>query len=130
MVPLLLFLQSIDPGQQFTWEHSNLEVNKPKNRYANVIAYDHSRVILAPIDGENQHNYTTHEALLFIFTNMKFTEIIWGTQLNSELIIKSNELLFMPTELLIMSNEMPNLSDLLVMSEELLVKSNETGGQA
>ncbi|GAA6085604.1 receptor-type tyrosine-protein phosphatase S isoform X1, partial [Tachysurus ichikawai] len=43
--------QSIDPGQQFTWEHSNLEVNKPKNRYANVIAYDHSRVILAPIEG-------------------------------------------------------------------------------
>ncbi|KAA8589472.1 hypothetical protein FQN60_012837 [Etheostoma spectabile] len=35
---------SIDPGQQFTWEHSNLEVNKPKNRYANVIAYDHSRI--------------------------------------------------------------------------------------
>lgn len=46
-----LFPQSIDPGQQFTWEHSNLEVNKPKNRYANVIAYDHSRVILAPIEG-------------------------------------------------------------------------------
>uniref|UniRef100_A0A8C7B9X7 protein-tyrosine-phosphatase n=1 Tax=Neovison vison TaxID=452646 RepID=A0A8C7B9X7_NEOVI len=42
---------SIDPGQQFTWEHSNLEVNKPKNRYANVIAYDHSRVILQPIEG-------------------------------------------------------------------------------
>nr|XP_035967797.1 receptor-type tyrosine-protein phosphatase S isoform X12 [Halichoerus grypus] len=43
--------ESIDPGQQFTWEHSNLEVNKPKNRYANVIAYDHSRVILQPIEG-------------------------------------------------------------------------------
>ncbi|XP_061653487.1 receptor-type tyrosine-protein phosphatase S-like isoform X8 [Phyllopteryx taeniolatus] len=43
--------ESIDPGQQFTWEHSNLEVNKPKNRYANVIAYDHTRVILAPIEG-------------------------------------------------------------------------------
>uniref|UniRef100_UPI00398EF790 receptor-type tyrosine-protein phosphatase S-like isoform X13 n=1 Tax=Pristiophorus japonicus TaxID=55135 RepID=UPI00398EF790 len=43
--------ESIDPGQQFTWEHSNMEVNKPKNRYANVIAYDHSRVILAPIEG-------------------------------------------------------------------------------
>uniref|UniRef100_A0A673H216 protein-tyrosine-phosphatase n=1 Tax=Sinocyclocheilus rhinocerous TaxID=307959 RepID=A0A673H216_9TELE len=43
--------ESIDPGQQFTWEHSNLEVNKPKNRYANVIAYDHTRVILAPTDG-------------------------------------------------------------------------------
>ncbi|XP_049334898.1 receptor-type tyrosine-protein phosphatase S isoform X4 [Astyanax mexicanus] len=43
--------ESVDPGQQFTWEHSNLEVNKPKNRYANVIAYDHTRVILAPVDG-------------------------------------------------------------------------------
>ncbi|XP_014844017.1 PREDICTED: receptor-type tyrosine-protein phosphatase delta-like isoform X11 [Poecilia mexicana] len=43
--------ESIDPSQQFTWEHSNLEVNKPKNRYANVIAYDHTRVVLAPIDG-------------------------------------------------------------------------------
>lgn len=49
---LLHSLQSIDPGQQFTWENSNLEVNKPKNRYANVIAYDHSRVILTSIDGE------------------------------------------------------------------------------
>ncbi|XP_060618334.1 receptor-type tyrosine-protein phosphatase delta isoform X37 [Anolis sagrei] len=43
--------ESIDPGQQFTWEHSNLEVNKPKNRYANVIAYDHSRVLLTAIEG-------------------------------------------------------------------------------
>ncbi|ROL54969.1 Receptor-type tyrosine-protein phosphatase S [Anabarilius grahami] len=49
--------QSIDPGQQFTWEHSNLEVNKPKNRYANVIAYDHSRVILAPIEGITGSDY-------------------------------------------------------------------------
>eukprot|EP00063_Salmo_salar_P072016 XP_014046851.1 PREDICTED: receptor-type tyrosine-protein phosphatase delta-like isoform X2 [Salmo salar] len=45
--------ESIDPGQQFTWEHSNLEVNKPKNRYANVIAYDHTRVVLAPIEGSS-----------------------------------------------------------------------------
>ncbi|XP_041917880.1 receptor-type tyrosine-protein phosphatase S-like isoform X8 [Alosa sapidissima] len=43
--------ESVDPGQQFTWEHSNLEVNKPKNRYANVIAYDHTRVVLVPIEG-------------------------------------------------------------------------------
>ncbi|XP_028977528.1 receptor-type tyrosine-protein phosphatase S isoform X20 [Esox lucius] len=49
--------ESIDPGQQFTWEHSNLEVNKPKNRYANVIAYDHSRVILTPIEGITGSDY-------------------------------------------------------------------------
>ncbi|XP_064788006.1 receptor-type tyrosine-protein phosphatase S-like isoform X2 [Oncorhynchus masou masou] len=45
--------ESIDPSQQFTWEHSNLEVNKPKNRYANVIAYDHTRVVLAPMEGSS-----------------------------------------------------------------------------
>lgn len=50
--PPFLCFQSIDPGQQFTWEHSNLEVNKPKNRYANVIAYDHSRVLLSAIEGK------------------------------------------------------------------------------
>ncbi|XP_056132984.1 protein tyrosine phosphatase receptor type Fa [Lampris incognitus] len=49
--------ESIDPGQQFTWEHSNLEVNKPKNRYANVIAYDHSRVVLTPVEGVPGSDY-------------------------------------------------------------------------
>ncbi|XP_019717494.1 receptor-type tyrosine-protein phosphatase delta-like isoform X26 [Hippocampus comes] len=49
--------ESVDPGQQFTWENSNLEVNKPKNRYANVIAYDHSRVILSGIEGVPGSDY-------------------------------------------------------------------------
>ncbi|MCI4389195.1 hypothetical protein PGIGA_G00095120 [Pangasianodon gigas] len=56
----LLFSQeyeSIDPGQQFTCENSNMEVNKLKNRYANVIAYDHSRVVLTSVDAVPGSNY-------------------------------------------------------------------------
>lgn len=61
----VFLLKSIDPGQQFTWEHSNLEVNKPKNRYANVIAYDHSRVLLSAIEGKEMQ-------ILFIL-------LFWGS---------------------------------------------------
>uniref|UniRef100_A0AAR2L369 protein-tyrosine-phosphatase n=1 Tax=Pygocentrus nattereri TaxID=42514 RepID=A0AAR2L369_PYGNA len=49
--------ESVDPGQQFSWEHSNLEINKPKNRYANVIAYDHTRVVLSNNDGQPGSDY-------------------------------------------------------------------------
>ena len=49
--------QSIEPGQQFTWDHSSSDMNKRKNRYANVIAYDHSRVVLQDAEGERGGDY-------------------------------------------------------------------------
>ena len=49
--------ESIETGQQFTWDHSNSDVNKSKNRYANVIAYDHSRVILEAVPGVPGSDY-------------------------------------------------------------------------
>ena len=49
--------ESIEPGQQFTWDNSSMECNKHKNRYANVIAYDHSRVVLQPVDGVPGSDY-------------------------------------------------------------------------
>uniref|UniRef100_A0AC35GJR7 Protein-tyrosine-phosphatase n=1 Tax=Panagrolaimus sp. PS1159 TaxID=55785 RepID=A0AC35GJR7_9BILA len=42
--------ESIDGGQHFTWKASQHEMNKLKNRYTNVTAYDHTRVLLEPID--------------------------------------------------------------------------------
>ena len=43
--------EAIDQGSGFTWQHANMELNKSKNRYANVIAYDHSRVVLNQLPG-------------------------------------------------------------------------------
>lgn len=44
-------------GKEFSWDIAHLPENAPKNRYANIVAYDHSRVLLSSIDGLPNSDY-------------------------------------------------------------------------
>ncbi|XP_028940089.1 receptor-type tyrosine-protein phosphatase epsilon, partial [Antrostomus carolinensis] len=49
---------SLTPGYvQGTFEMANKEENREKNRYPNILPYDHSRVILTQIDGVPPSDY-------------------------------------------------------------------------
>lgn len=94
-------LQSIEPGQQFTWDHSSMEVNKRKNRYANVIAYDHSRVVLQDTedllggdyinanycDGYRKHNAYIATQVSFIQSDLHHPAS-WWTSLSKVVLTK------------------------------------------
>uniref|UniRef100_A0A674MA36 Receptor-type tyrosine-protein phosphatase kappa n=1 Tax=Takifugu rubripes TaxID=31033 RepID=A0A674MA36_TAKRU len=49
--------ESLFEGQSASWDVAKKEQNRTKNRYGNIIAYDHSRVILQPIEDDPSSDY-------------------------------------------------------------------------
>uniref|UniRef100_A0A8C0LDX3 Receptor-type tyrosine-protein phosphatase kappa n=1 Tax=Canis lupus dingo TaxID=286419 RepID=A0A8C0LDX3_CANLU len=54
---LLFFFQSFFEGQSASWDVAKKDQNRAKNRYGNIIAYDHSRVILQPVEDDPSSDY-------------------------------------------------------------------------
>uniref|UniRef100_UPI0009B2EBE2 receptor-type tyrosine-protein phosphatase mu-like n=1 Tax=Monopterus albus TaxID=43700 RepID=UPI0009B2EBE2 len=49
--------ESFFEGQSAPWDSAKKDENRMKNRYGNIIAYDHSRVRLQPQDGDSGSDY-------------------------------------------------------------------------
>uniref|UniRef100_A0A4W3JKV4 protein-tyrosine-phosphatase n=1 Tax=Callorhinchus milii TaxID=7868 RepID=A0A4W3JKV4_CALMI len=49
--------ESLPEGQSAAWDTAKKEENRCKNRYGNIIAYDHSRVRLQLLDGDPHSDY-------------------------------------------------------------------------
>ncbi|XP_049590190.1 receptor-type tyrosine-protein phosphatase T isoform X3 [Syngnathus scovelli] len=49
--------EALAEGQTAPWETAKKDDNRNKNRYGNIIAYDHTRVRLQPVDGEPLSDY-------------------------------------------------------------------------
>uniref|UniRef100_A0A672MDP5 Receptor-type tyrosine-protein phosphatase kappa n=1 Tax=Sinocyclocheilus grahami TaxID=75366 RepID=A0A672MDP5_SINGR len=51
------FIYIFFEGQAAPWDSAKKDENRMKNRYGNIIAYDHSRVRLQPLEGEQSSDY-------------------------------------------------------------------------
>ncbi|XP_021094688.1 receptor-type tyrosine-protein phosphatase T isoform X1 [Heterocephalus glaber] len=52
-----VFLQALPEGQTASWDTAKEDENRNKNRYGNIISYDHSRVRLLVLDGDPHSDY-------------------------------------------------------------------------
>ncbi|XP_073930885.1 receptor-type tyrosine-protein phosphatase T isoform X3 [Castor canadensis] len=52
-----VLLQALPEGQTASWDTAKEDENRNKNRYGNIISYDHSRVRLLVLDGDPHSDY-------------------------------------------------------------------------
>ncbi|NXU43872.1 PTPRT phosphatase, partial [Drymodes brunneopygia] len=74
--------EALPEGQTASWDTAKEDENRNKNRYGNIISYDHSRVRLQLLDGDPHSDYINanyidgyHRPRHYIATQGKFTPV-------------------------------------------------------